>query len=68
MIAAKIALLVLLAFVLASPALANADCHRDMKDLLEGTLEVAAGTEAGSEKPQEPADCTLASWTPKQIN
>ncbi len=61
----KIAPVVLFAFFSVSPAWANADCHQDMKDLLEGTLEVAADIEAGSEQPAEPDECTLASWNPQ---
>jgi hypothetical protein len=43
-------------------ASASSDCHYDMKDMLQGTLEVAQ--HAGSEPPEQrqPADCTLAAW------
>jgi hypothetical protein len=63
MSAATIASFVILAFLWAPPALARSDCHHDMKDMLEGTLEVAKDFNSGLEERDHPVDCTLATWS-----
>lgn len=53
---------VVLTLLWVSPTSARTDCHYDMKDMLEGTLEIAREVETNRQGQGEPADCTLAGW------
>lgn len=59
---ANIAPAVVLALIWASPVLAGSDCHDNLKDMLEGTLEVARDVGSDPQDQGEPADYTLTAW------
>lgn len=48
--------------MLSAPAMAKTDCHQDMKEMLQGTLEIARHVDRSPSDDQAPSGCTLASW------
>jgi hypothetical protein len=54
--------IIVLAFLMSPPAFAQSDCHDDMKDMLQGTLDIAHDINMAPRDLGDPADCTLASW------
>ena len=51
-----------LSALLPSAALAQADCHQDMKEMLQGTLDMAKQADVEKSNDDGSDACTLADW------
>ena len=47
---------------LSAPAMARTDCHQDMKEMLQGTLEIGRDVDRSPSDDQAPSGCALAAW------
>ena len=51
-----------LSLLMSSAALAQPDCHQDMKDMLQGTLDMANQTDVRTADDDGSNGCTVADW------